>query len=463
MFINKTLLESRGDSLKKLLLSGKSVTSAVLIFVCAICTPVSSDNVTESDIQSCREELEKMLLENIIPFWYPRVLDFENGGYCLNHDMKGKWLGPINKEVVSQARTLWFFSRLCRTSYSKPEYLNAARCGFEFLSRSLWDDQYGGVFWEVNPAGTTSVVDEKHLCGQTFALFALSEYGMSTKSGRALDMSTELYELIEHYGRDHVHGGYFEVLARDWSPASSESQSFMNTVPEMKLAVTHLHLLEALATYFLASQNALARGSLFELILIESNTVTRPSMLSPFVTATRFTPNWKSWLGKEANYALCGFELKKIWILLQAAQTLNISPYLLLDFNALAAQSITDRGFDSSEGGFFDVSLHDLEKSAVKPWWIQAEALVSLLNMYLLTDEPRYFRLFSQTLNWISENLVDWEHGGWYPVVGENGPGGHFKADAWKTPYHNGRAIIVCIEMLDRKLKRFRQNDKVEK
>ena len=54
--------------------------------------------------------LERLVTENIAPFWYPQVVD-PQGGYRLNHDGAGQWRGPADKALVTQARTLWFFSR----------------------------------------------------------------------------------------------------------------------------------------------------------------------------------------------------------------------------------------------------------------------------------------------------------------------------------------------------------------
>ena len=40
----------------------------------------------EEELMDARAKLEKMLTENISPFWHPGVIDRDNGGYKLNHD-----------------------------------------------------------------------------------------------------------------------------------------------------------------------------------------------------------------------------------------------------------------------------------------------------------------------------------------------------------------------------------------
>ncbi|MBL7153175.1 MAG: N-acylglucosamine 2-epimerase, partial [Phycisphaerae bacterium] len=48
-------------------------------------------------------------------------------------------------------------------------------------------------------------------------------------------------------------------------------------------------------------------------------------------------------------------------------------------------------------------------------------------------------------------HLVDWEHGEWHWAVTDQGRASGDKANAWKAGYHNGRAMIECLEMLKRR------------
>ena len=64
-----------------------------------------------------RDSLELLLTDNLIPFWYPGVVDLVNGGYRLNHDRDGRYLGAAAKQIESQAGTLWFFARLARSPF----------------------------------------------------------------------------------------------------------------------------------------------------------------------------------------------------------------------------------------------------------------------------------------------------------------------------------------------------------
>lgn len=55
-------------------------------------------------IANFKTRLEKILLGNIIPFWYPKTMDVEYGGFLINHDENGTYKGPSDKYLVTQAR-----------------------------------------------------------------------------------------------------------------------------------------------------------------------------------------------------------------------------------------------------------------------------------------------------------------------------------------------------------------------
>lgn len=83
-----------------------------------------------------------------------------------------------------------------------------------------------------------------------------------------------------------------------------------------------------------------------------------------------------------------------------------------------------------------------------KIWWTQAEALIGALHLYRLTWEEVYFSCFTRTLDWILKYQADWKNGDWHACVKKNGRSSGDKAGAWKSPYHNGRAMIRCLELL---------------
>lgn len=166
---------------------------------------------------STQKTVEWILTENIIRFWYPEVIDKHDGGYRLNHGLDGRWRGPANKSLVTQARTLWFFSRLMNSDYRSDEYLAAARHGYEFMRDRMWDKEFGGFYWELDSAGHTAVDPKKRLYGQAFVLYALTEYVRASGDPAGKAAAAQFFELIETKAHDARHGGYRENFRHDWT------------------------------------------------------------------------------------------------------------------------------------------------------------------------------------------------------------------------------------------------------
>jgi mannobiose 2-epimerase len=150
----------------------------------------------------------------------------------------------------------------------------AADHGFEFLDSRLRDDRFGGFHWRVDSAGGP-LDSDKHLYGQSFALYALSEYAIAAGDERATGYADELFDLIERHARDRLHGGYREFLKRDWSAADSNEVGYLGKAAMVKTLNTHLHLLEALTRYADLRPDRRVHNALNELMYVLGNTVVR--------------------------------------------------------------------------------------------------------------------------------------------------------------------------------------------
>lgn len=393
-----------------------------------------------------RDLLKKILMENILPFWYPQTVDREKGGYQLNHDIQGRFKGPANKSLVVQARCVWFFAHLFREGYGTRDHLDAARIGFEFLRDHMWDNQFGGFYWEVDAAGDAFVLPDKHLYGQSFALYAISEYYLASGNEEALRLARKLFGILEYITYDTRFGGYLESFRRDWSIQPTAGQSYMGAPHDVKLMNTHLHLMEAFTTYLIASQDPTARQRLIELIFIQSNTVLRKRLGA---CTDRYSRNWTPVRDAAFERVSYGHDLENIWLLMDACAAAGIPDSPLMNFFASLFDYSYQYGYDRNKGGFYYTGpFNGPANQRNKDWWVQAEALVSSLRMWKQTGEKVYDEVFRLTLDWVNRYQVDWEHGDWFSDIAENGAPSGDKANAWKGPYHNGRAMMECLKHL---------------
>lgn len=400
--------------------------------------------LSKAEAQEVEKALVRLLQENILPFWYPQVVDREEGGYRLNHNVDGEWMGRSNKGIVTQARTLWFFAHLYRSGYGKPEHLAAAQHGYDFIVDKMWDRYSGGFFWETDSIGNVPTLPDKHLYGQSFALYGLSEYALATRNPDDLEFARKLFSLMDFFAYDKQNAGYRESFLRDWSTPNANTSSYMAAPHHYKLMNTHLHLMESLTAYYQATNDPVARQRLEELVRIQSNSVVRKWLGA---CTDKFLPDWTPVRGPKYDVVSYGHDIENIWLLIDANETLGNSNSPYLDLYRTLFEYTLRYGYDSKEGGFYNTGMFNSPADdRAKVWWVQAECLVSALEMYRLTGDRKYYDVFVKTLDWINNKQADWKKGDWFANVAENGSVSGGKANVWKGPYHNGRAILRCLK-----------------
>jgi mannose/cellobiose epimerase-like protein (N-acyl-D-glucosamine 2-epimerase family) len=388
--------------------------------------------------------LERILTQNIIPFWYPDVIDKQDGGYRLNHGLDGKWRGPANKSLVAQARTMWFFAHLVNSRFGTRDFLEAASHGYDFLRERMWDKEFGGFYWEVDSSGQIATVSDKRSYGQAFGLYALTEYAVASGDLAAKATAKHLVDLMEMHAHDSVYGGYPEILRRDWSPAPRTA--VRNDITPLKRMNTHIHLMEAVTTFHDLTREPIARERLIELILINSNSVVRKNVGA---CTDGYQDSWEPLRSAPSDRVSYGHDVENIWLLVEACKSAGIYGSLFLDLYRTLFRYALDHGFDWRNGGFYESGpLHGPADRREKVWWVQAEGLVAALQMHRLTGEEIFWDCFLRTLDWIVHHQTDWTHGDWYETIGKDGRPSGVKAGPWKCPYHNGRAMLQCLNLL---------------
>ena len=337
------------------------------------------------EIQHIRESCERILLGNILPFWHPGAIDLKSGGYQLNHDVHGTWKGPACKGLVTQARTLWFFSRLCNSGYGTQAHADAASHGYRFLRDRMWDRAHGGFYWQVDVSGHRATRPEKHLYAQAFGLFGLVEYARCSGDSSALRLADELFHLLEVNSHDEEHGGYRESFSRDWSDPPEDVPGVMNTANARKSMNTHLHMLEAVTEYYRISKAQPALERLAELVLVLSNTFMRKDVAA---CVEEFRRNWSMPDAPCNDRVSYGHQLENIWLLIDACKVAGLPANMLLPFFRAQFGYALRYGFDRHAGGFYHTGVINRRANhREKIWWVQAECLISALRMYDLTRE----------------------------------------------------------------------------
>jgi mannobiose 2-epimerase len=151
-----------------------------------------------------------------------------------------------------------------------------------------------------------------------------------------------------------------------------------------------------------------------------------------------------------------GHDIETAYLLIEAAESLRgeVDEKTLSTAKALVDHTLK-YGFDEDFYGLFDRGyrfLPDREMEIVnnrKVWWAQAEAWHALgLMTHYFPQEEIYGQAFRKMWDYIKEEMIDPEHGGWYANGLDTDPESvsRRKAQQWKGAYHNGRALFQILK-----------------
>lgn len=403
--------------------------------------PVPAANELRQQARRCQQILQTSLVD----FYLPACVDKEHGGY-LESLRGGKFAPTGEKFLTMQGRQLWFFSTLASEGIKKDEALAAAKTGYEFLTGKMRDRRHGGYYSKVTDAGEPKD-PRKHVYLNAFALYGLVAYHRASGEAAALEAAKELFRTLEEKAHDKASGGYNEFFGEDWTPITDPTAAGYVGATGTKTYNTHLHVLEAFAELYRAWPDAVVRSRLGELVVINTNTVHHPDYNC---NIDGWWPNWKMVDNPRNLRASYGHDVECAWLTLDAVRALGESPRLLRGWaEALCAYSLK-YGYDRQRGGFYYTGpLGKPSDDTKKEWWVEAEALVSMLEMYQLTGKREYYDVFRQTLDFVDKHQVAREGSWWATLSADGSPQGTQRSSPWHGAYHNGRAMIRCAKLLE--------------
>lgn len=381
-------------------------------------------------------------LNNILTYWQKNAPDKEYGGFVGSIDHFGKTVPKSPKGIILNTRILWAFSAACN-HFEDDRFQAECERASNYLKDNFKDADYGGVYWELDYSGQ-STNRRKQVYAQAFAIYALAEYYKYRRKPEVLDWAMELFQLLETHAFDREYEGYTEAFAENWDVIEDMrlSEKDLNAPKTMN---THLHILEAYTTLYEVTPDSTVRQALENLIRL---------FLDKFATTNQhfklfFTKDWKN-LSSEASY---GHDIEAAWLLVHAARTIQDTD-LIKKTEALAvtvADTFIVEALDEDYGVFNAINLETGKLDADKHWWPQAEAVVGLLYVTKITGDDNYVSIAKKIWNFIDEKIVDTKNGEWFfrvnrqgiPYTDEN------KLGPWKCPYHNSRACMEIIPLLE--------------
>ena len=443
-----------------------------LIFI--VCQATSCNTNKKEKITSTETPLvnilEKSLKEDVVDVWYPRTFDSLHGGFYPDFDSKWNKKGPQNKMIVTQARHIWTASTLAMF-YKDDSYKKIAAHGYEFLRDNMWDDKNGGFYTLKGVDGDSLKVlsTSKSAYGNSFAIYGLATYYKISKDSTALNLAKKAFYWLDEHARDSIHKGYFDVLKQDGSwllDTKINDKNYGDFVrKDWKDQNSSIHLLECFTALYEVWPDSLLKERLEEIMLLVRDTITTDKgtltlHLQRDWTPVSFKDSTETY--RKANFWLdhvsFGHDVETAFLLLEASHVLGIeNDTITLHKAKKMVDHAIAKGWDNDKGGFFDGGyyLDDSDictiENPAKVWWTQAEGLNTLLLMSKLFHDEKYYDLFEKQWNYINTYMIDHENGGWHNEGTDSKPEvvNDAKAQVWKVNYHNTRAMVNVIKMLN--------------
>jgi mannose 2-epimerase len=417
--------------------------------------------MNRTEVIKLRDEAQNHLVNELLPFWTSRMVDKLNGGYLTHFDKDGKDTGEDEKSLIAQTRCLYTLASAHRAGYGEGKLAEMAMHGADFLIGKMWDIEKEGFYWMMDRKGNVRI-DKKIIYGQSFAIYALSEYTLATGDKRGIEYAEKVFDLIQKYCTDTMYGGYWEMFERDWTLRGPGSAG-----GDRKTLDVHMHLMEAFTTLFECTGKDVHRRKLLEVIEILQNRINHPEYrtgIPQFFKDWTIAPQIKFEIiwgwdrftgeGKKANVTdnTCyGHNAEFAWLLSHALDILKIDKkQYYKDFRTVFDHTVRN-GIDKEFGGVYVEGPHSGGVSdREKEFWQQAEVLTAMLDAYLIFKDPVYMEAYRNVHRFVFEKVINKKVGEWYPLLTREGePIWTHMGHSWKINYHTVRSMVLSIQKLN--------------
>ncbi len=381
-----------------------------------------------------KEHLEK----SIIPFW-KKLIDHKHGGFfgSMNNDLVVDEFS--DKSIIAHARYLYAFS-LWYNMFQDESLIPYMNHSYQFIQTKFKDQLYGGYYWMLdylgNPKDTT-----KHVYGQSFVIYALAEYGEASRRQDVIDEAFHLFWLIDKHAY-HNPCHYDEQFKCDWTPIKNGLLAAHGIhLPYTTNSI--LHILEAYTNLYRIRPDLMLKERMI-------------GLLKGFKTHlyNRNNQSFYMYLDEKRTVSCIGesygHDIETCWLIDLALQVLDIKDQEIEKMTCDVAQRVYEEAMTSH--GLISERING-NLSLERIWWVQAEAMVGFMNHYQKSSDKKFLDASIDLYQFIQKFIVDQREGSeWFWGIDEsNNPlKNHGIAEAWKAPYHNGRALV---ELLKRGLK----------
>ncbi len=390
---------------------------------------------TIKELKNLQQFYQKQLLEDTVPFWFPRSVDQEFGGYLLMRDQDGSLIDD-DKAVWIQGRAAWLLSTLYNTFEKKPEWLEASRSGIDFLNEHCFDAD-GQMFFHVTREGKP-IRKRRYYFSETFAVIANAAYAKASGDEFAAEKARYLFGKCINYS---TIPGLLAPKFTNTRPAKGIGvpMIMMNTAQQLRETIGDPRCDEWIDTWIAEIERDFVKDD----IRCVMEQVAPDGSIIDHIDGRTLNP---------------GHAIEGAWFILHEARYRNNDPHLI-QLGCRMLDYMWERGWDKEFGGimyFMDVYDKPVQEywQDMKFWWPHNEVIIATLLAYLMTGKKKYAEWHKMVHSYAYEHFYDQKNGEWFGYLHRDGTLAQTaKGNMFKGPFHLPRQEWYCSQMLNDFLK----------
>lgn len=387
--------------------------------------------LNNSYLKEKQEFYKKQLLEDTVPFWFPRSYDEEFGGYLLMRDRDGSLI-DTDKAVWIQGRAAWLLATLYNTVEPRQEWLDGAKLGIDFILNKCFAPD-GQMYFHMTREGNP-IRKRRYFFSETFAAIALAAYAKATGDEQIAAKAREVFGTCLEYA-DGIRK--MEKKFEDTRPAKGIGipMIMINTAQQIRETIGD----ERCDTYIKKWIEEIRTDFVKDDIRCVMEQVAPNGEIIDHIDGRTLNP---------------GHAIEGAWFILHEAKYRNNDPELI-DLGCRMLDYMWERGWDKEHGGilyFRDVYGKPVQEywQDMKFWWPQNETIIATLLAYTMTGNEKYREWHQQIHEYAYTHFHDAEFGEWYGYLHRDGRVSQpAKGNMFKGPFHLPRQEWYCLKILE--------------
>lgn len=380
--------------------------------------------------QKLRDFYLKTLLEDVIPFWFPRSIDREHGGFLHCFDADGSEI-DTDKSVWVQGRMSWMLLTLYNTLEKRAEWLEWGRSGIDFLMKHGFDDD-GRMFFHLTRCGQP-IRKRRYAYSESFASIACGALYRATG---------------ENQWRDKAFGLFRHFVDWNFTPGLMPAK-FCKTRPLTGIGPRMIALATAQSLRTDIGNSELLE-TWIDRCLLEIRQLFVKHDLRAVMEAV--SPDGSIVDHFDGRILNPGHSIEAAWFVMEEGS--HRQDHDLIELGCRMLEYSRERGWDDQFGGLFyfrDVFGRPVQEywHDMKFWWPHNEAIIACLMAYQLTGNPQYARWHQQVHDWSFRHFADTQHGEWFGYLHRDGRiSSTLKGNLWKSFFHHPRMLWKSVKLL---------------